>query len=47
MPAEPLVSALGRAHAGSVGRYRSELTAEQLADVEDEAGPLLRELGYA
>lgn len=45
-PAEPLVSALGRAHAGSVGRYRTDLTAEQLADVEDEAGSLLRELGY-
>jgi len=46
VPAEPLVSALGRAHAGSVGRYRTDLTAEQLADVEDEAGSLLRELGY-
>jgi hypothetical protein len=29
-----------------VGRYRRDLTAEQLADVEDEAGELLRELGY-
>ena len=46
VPAEPLVSALGRAHAESVGRYRTNLTAEQLADVEDEAGPLLHELGY-
>jgi hypothetical protein len=46
VPAEPLVSALGRAHAESVGRYRTDLTAEQLADVEDEAGPLLHELGY-
>jgi LPS sulfotransferase NodH len=46
VPAEPLVSALGRAHAESVGRYRTDLTAEQLADVEDEAGSLLRELGY-
>lgn len=46
-PAGPLVSALGRAHAESVGRYRADLTAEQLADVEDEAGSLLRELGYA
>jgi len=45
-PAEPLVSALGRAHAESVGRHRTDLTAEQLADVEAEAGPLLRELGY-
>jgi hypothetical protein len=45
-PAEPLVSALGSAHAESVGRHRTDLTAEQLADVEAEAGPLLRELGY-
>ena len=39
-------AALGRAHASSVGRYRTDLSAEQLADVEDEAGTLLRELGY-
>ena len=45
-PAEPLVSALRRAHAESVGRHRTDLTVEQLADVEAEAGPLLRELGY-
>jgi len=45
-PAEPLVAALRNAHAGSIGRYERELTAEQLADVEDEAGPLLRDLGY-
>ena len=31
----------------SIGRWRKELTAEQLADVEAEAGPLLGELGYA
>jgi hypothetical protein len=43
---EPLAAALGRAHAGSVGRFRTDLTAEQLADVEAEAGALLRELGY-
>jgi hypothetical protein len=30
----------------SIGRWRSELTPEQLGDVEAEAGPLLRELGY-
>ena len=46
VPAGPLAEALGRAHAGSVGRYAKDLTAEQLADVEAEAGPLLRELGY-
>jgi hypothetical protein len=46
VPAGPLAEALGRAHAGSVGRYEKDLTAEQLADVEAEAGDLLRELGY-
>ena len=45
-PAEPLVTALARAHAESVGRYRRDLDADQLADVEAEAGQLLRELGY-
>jgi hypothetical protein len=45
-PAEPLIQALGEAHASSVGRYRSDLTSEQLADVEAEAGDLLRRLGY-
>jgi hypothetical protein len=38
--------ALGGAHDTSVGRYRAELTEEQLADVTAEAGELLRELGY-
>ena len=33
---EPLAAALGRAHASSVGRYRSDLSAEQLAEVEHE-----------
>ena len=31
----------------SIGRFRRDLTPEQLADVEGEAGPLLFELGYA
>jgi hypothetical protein len=31
----------------SIGRWRNDLTPEQLADVEAEAGPLLAELGYA
>jgi Sulfotransferase family len=44
---EPLVQALRAMHAESVGRWRRDLTPEQLADVEAEAGPLLRELGYA
>ncbi|HLX32239.1 MAG TPA: sulfotransferase [Gaiellaceae bacterium] len=30
----------------SIGRWKRELTAEQVADVEAEAGPLLAELGY-
>lgn len=46
-PVEPLAAALARVHGSSVGRYRTDLTDGQLADVEDEAGPLLRELGYA
>lgn len=46
-PEESLAAALGRAHDASVGRYRTDLSAEQLADVEAEAGALLRELGYA
>jgi len=41
------LSALSRVHGSSVGRYRTDLSAEQLAEVEAEAGPLLRELGYA
>jgi hypothetical protein len=45
-PAGPLAAVLARAHGESVGRYRRDLTPEQLADVEDEAGALLRELGY-
>jgi Sulfotransferase family len=45
-PHGPLVAALRCAHAGSVGRYRTDLSADQLADVEAEAGDLLRELGY-
>lgn len=42
----PLGDALSRVHAASVGRYVTDLSAEQLADVEAEAGTLLRELGY-
>jgi hypothetical protein len=34
-------------HTRSIGRWRRDLTSEQVADVEREAGPLLRELGYA
>jgi hypothetical protein len=42
----PLIDGLGRFHDRSIGRYRRDLTAEQLQDVEREAGPLLTELGY-
>jgi hypothetical protein len=45
-PAPPLAAALAGAHTASVGRYRTDLSDDQLADVEDEAGALLRELGY-
>jgi hypothetical protein len=43
---EPLREALGRVHSESVGRYRRELAPGELADVLDEAGDLLRDLGY-
>jgi hypothetical protein len=42
----PLREGFGRVHAGSLGRWRADLTPEQLADVEAEAGNLLTELGY-
>jgi hypothetical protein len=44
---EPLARELSAVHAESVGRWRRDLTSDQVADVEAEAGPLLRELGYA
>jgi hypothetical protein len=43
----PLRTAFARVHDTSVGRWRRDLTADQLADVEAEAGALLAELGYA
>ncbi len=43
----PLAGNLRRFHDLSIGRHRRDLTREELADVEREAGPLLRELGYA
>jgi hypothetical protein len=39
--------ALDRFRDSSIGRWRKELTPEQLTDVEAEAGALLAELGYA
>jgi hypothetical protein len=46
IPAPELGQALRGAHDDSVGRFRRDLTAEQLADVESEAGELLAELSY-
>ena len=43
----PLAAAFGEVHADSIGRWRKDLTPEQLADVEAEAGVLLAELGYS
>jgi hypothetical protein len=34
-------------HDASLGRWRRDLSPEQLRDVEAEAGELLAELGYA
>jgi hypothetical protein len=45
-PPTAVAAALGQAHVSSVGRYKRDLTSEQLAEVEAEAGDLLRELGY-
>ena len=46
VPPEATAAALAAAHAGSVGRWQRDLTPEQLADVEAEAGDLLATLGY-
>jgi hypothetical protein len=45
--ADAVRGGLDRAHAASVGRWRSELAPEQVEDVEREAGTLLRDLGYS
>jgi hypothetical protein len=45
-PLEPLLRALSEARHESIGRYRRDLTAEQLAEVETEGGRLLAALGY-
>jgi hypothetical protein len=44
---EPLRRAFSAVHDESLGRWRRDLTTEQLSDVEAEAGELLAELGYA
>ena len=43
---DPLAEAFARVHGQSLGRWRTDLGPDHLADVEREAGPLLRELGY-
>ena len=45
-PVDALSAGLSRVHAASIERYRADLSEEQLAEVEAEAGALLRELGY-
>ena len=44
---ELVTAAFARAHDTSAGRWRRDLTPEQLADVEREAGDALTALGYA
>jgi hypothetical protein len=44
---ELVTAAFARAHDTSAGRWRRDLTPEQLADVEREAGNALAALGYA
>jgi hypothetical protein len=41
-----MLAAFALADAGSVGRWRRSLDDQQQADVEKEAGDLLRLLGY-
>jgi hypothetical protein len=45
-PPAPLRAALAEADPRSIGRWRTALDDEGLADVHREAGRLLRELGY-
>lgn len=46
-PPASLLAALATADPSSIGRWRTALDDEGLADVEREAGDLLRELGYS
>jgi hypothetical protein len=45
-PRDPLAAALAEAHGTSIARFRRDLTEEQIAEVEEEAGAELRALGY-
>jgi hypothetical protein len=47
VPPHDVAAALGRAHDRSLGRWRRDLSADQLADVEQEAGETLVAHGYA
>ena len=44
---DPVAEAFSAVHDRSAGRWRRDLTAEQVADVEREAGETLAALGYA
>ncbi len=46
LPKQSLLAGLETAYDRAIGRYKTDLSPEQLADVEREAGPLLRELGF-
>ena len=46
VPVDPLAAAFSEVHDRSAGRWRRELTSEQVSDTEREAGELLTELGY-
>ena len=46
VPEGPLAEALHQAHGASVGRHARDLEGQDRADVLQEAGDLLRELGY-
>jgi hypothetical protein len=46
-PVEELERVLAGAHSDSVGRHRVELTPAELGEIELEARPLLRTLGYS
>ncbi len=43
---QSFLAALGRADARSVGAWRTSFTPEQVAIIEADSGPLLRQLGY-
>jgi hypothetical protein len=45
-PLDPLANELEKMHVTSIGRFRRDLSEAQQMEVVDEAGELLRELGY-